>query len=811
MVWHYIRIALKNAASRKAYSIINVLGLAVGMACCILILTYIVSELGYDRYHSKSSQIYRLCSNLTLGGTPNAIASSNAPPSLVMANEFPEVLNAVRLRSMPTAPVRYEDRQFYEERILYADNSIFELFDFPLVEGSNLSALETAWSIVISESMAEKYFGGENPLGKTLRINTTDDYVITGVVRDVPKNSHFVFDMLVSIETLYVQNRDLMDSWLSPFNHYSYILLREGTDFREIEERFPAMIEKYVGQGLRDAGIGLEYFLQPLTRIHLYSNLRHELAPNSDASYIYIFGFIALAILAIASFNFVNLTTARASIRSKEVGVRKVMGANRKELIKQFLIESMLYSLASLALGLVLAYLAIPYFGEILAADSVAKAEGISSMSVRSLSMEYSDMPWLVPSLICLAVFIGIVAGSYPAFYLASLDAAKSIRGGFSGNTGSAWFRRVLVTLQFAISILLMIASVIVFNQLNHLREIRLGFDKENIVVLPVMDDRIRSSMESIKQELLAYEGIVSAGASTHVLGRRPSGGSYHPKGYPAGETEMMNFMGIDEDLVDTLGMNIVQGRNLSRNFPGDATGSVLINESAARKFGWDEPIGKTVRNASAEQARVVVGVVDDFYFSSPHVAVSPMYISPAADMVRYLYIRIRPGDIPGTLAFLRQKWLEFDPDRPFDYFFLDRSYDGQFLAEQNLSKLFSVFSGLAIFVACLGLYGMAAFTTERRTKEIGIRKVFGSSVPGIVMLLSRELIALSVVANLIAWPLAYIMMNKWLESFPFRTDINAGLFLGAGLVMLLIGFVTVSYWSIRAGLASPARSLRYE
>ena len=810
MFLHYLKMALRNARKRKAYSLINIAGLAVGIACCILILVFVASELSYDRYHGNADRLYRVGSNLTLGGTPNAIASTNAPPAFAMKDAYPEVIGAARLRRMGRVPVRFEDRQFYEDRILYADNSILELFTFPIVSGDHATPLEAAYTVVLTESTARKYFGDEDAVGRVLRLNETDDYAVTGVVEDVPRNSHFSFDFLCSMETLNARNPGSLDSWMSNFGNYSYVLLEEGADHEALVAKLPALVEEHAAEDLKASGAALEFFLQPLTSIHLHSNLRHELAANSDISYVYTFGFVALAILLIACFNFMNLATARSSARAKEVAVRKVLGADRRELIKQFLAESLLYSFVSLVIALGLAHLAMPVFGKLLVADSVAMAE-TGAMTDRTLSIDYGLMPWLLPSLVALAIFVGLVAGSYPALFLASFHPSRTLHGGFKGARGNTSFRRILVTLQFTISLVLIIATGVVYDQLQHIKELRLGFDKSDTVVIPVMSPDVRASLPAIREELLKVGGVVGVSASSHVLGGRPSGGSYVPEDFPEGQTAMMDRIDIDDAYIDTLGMSVVDGRNFSREFSTDPTAGVLINEAAARRFGWNEPVGKTIKPVGADEDLTVVGVVGDFHFSSPHRMISPIFIGNDPSRMRSLFVKVESADVSGVIAALERKWRDFDPHRPFEHFFLDTSYDRQFGAEENLSKLFASFAALAIFIACLGLFGIATFTTERRTKEIGIRKVLGASVSGLVFLLSRELIALSAIAGVLALPIAYLIMRRWLESFPYRLDMDPLIFAGAAVLMMLIGFATVSFHSIRAALRNPVHALRCE
>jgi putative ABC transport system permease protein len=811
MLAHYLKIAFRNATRRKAYSVINIAGLAVGMACCILILVYVLTETGYDRYHAKADRIYRIGTNLTLGGTPNAIASTNAPPALAMVEDYPEVVAEARFRPMGKRPVRYEDRHFYEERMLFADASVFEVFSFPMIRGNPDTALAQAGSIVLTEASAKKFFGDQDPMGKTLIVNTDMEYTVTGIVENVRHDSHFVFDMLCSLETLYDQNRELIESWFSPFIHYSYIVLHEGADYRELEKKLPAFVDKYIGEDAAAAGASIEYFLQPLTSIHLHSHLRHELAPNGDIAYVYTYGFIALSILLIACFNFMNLATARSSTRAKEVGVRKVLGANRGELVRQFLAESVLYSLASLVLALVLVHLASPYMGDLLAADSVATAEGVGAMAEHTLRLDYTETPWLIPAFVGLALFIGLAAGSYPAFFLASFDPSRTMRGGWLGARGNTYFRRVLVTIQFAISVVLIIATGVVNQQLHHMKQIELGFDKDHVVVVPIMDRDVRASIPSMEDELMQLTGVIEVGAGSHAPGDRPSGGSYAPEGYPDGEAEMMDRMSIDETYLETLGMEIVAGRGFSKDFPADEEESILINEAAVQKFGWEDPVGKTIAFAGTDQSKTVVGVVKDFHFSSPHRVIAPIYIDRVTGRMRQVLVKVEAERLAVTIEQLREKWSAFDPNRPFDYYFLDTAYDRQFRAEQNLGRLFASFTALAVFIACLGLFGIATFTTERRTKEIGIRKVLGSSVGGIVYVLSRELIVISLVANLIAWPAASYLMYRWLQEFPFHANLSVWNFVAAALLMAAVGFGTVAFLSIRAGLADPVRALRYE
>jgi len=799
MLKNYLLMALRNLRKQKGYALINVAGLAIGMACCILILSFILTELSYDRYHEKADRIYRLIANLTLGNTPNMIATTNPMSSISMREEFAEVKEVVRLFPYRRAPVKHGDIEFYEEGIFYADATIFDVFTYPMLKGDPKSALVTANSLVLTEEMAEKYFGDQDPIGKMLKLNNRHDCKVTGVIQNVPSNSHFTFDMLLSLETFIQENKQMFESWMGPFMFHAYLLLEENADDRALEQKFPALIEKHAGESLRQYGAALDLHLQPLTKTHLYSDYRHEIAGHSDIKYVYIFAFVAVFVLLIACFNFMNIGTARSLTRAKEVGMRKVLGADKGKLIRQFLGESLVYSFISLGLAVVLAQIALPAF---------------RSLADRPLSIDYTLIPWLIPGLIGLAFLVGLFAGSYPAFFLASFQPVKVLKDILKSGLGNYRFRQVLVLTQFVISITLIICTLVVFKQLLFMKNKNLGFDKEHVVVVPIMENKIRQSIEAVKQELQKHPGILNVAAGSHEPGGRPSGGSYQPEGWADGKTVMMDGFSIDHDYIPTLDIDIVAGRNFSPEFPADGKKSILINEYAVKEIGWDDPIGKTIKQPGAPEGKTIVGVIKDWHFQAPHKHIRGHIVNYGQAGFfgyRFVFVKLAPGNIPETLAFLKNKWREFDPNRTLDYHFLDSSYDMQYRSQEKLSQIFTYFTALAIFIACLGLLGMSAFVAEQRTKEIGIRKVLGASVPNVVVLLSKELIIITVIANVIAWPLSYFMMNRWLQDFPFRTEIGILTFLLSAALIFLIGLVTTSFQSIKASLANPVEALRFE
>ncbi|MBN1165303.1 MAG: ABC transporter permease [Candidatus Krumholzibacteriota bacterium] len=798
MLRNYFLVALRNLKKHKSYSLINILGLSVGMACCILIGTYILNELSYDRYHEKSDRIFRLVSILTLGDKPNDVATTNFPPALAMRNDYPEVVNSVRIVPYRKVPVKYGNRQFYEERIYYAEETVFDVFTFPLLKGDPGTALTTAHSVVIAEDMARKYFGAEDPLGKVLKFNNRDDFTVTGVMEKVPSNSHFEFDMLCSFQTFLEARRPLVESWASYFGCFSFVLLAEGTDYRELEKKLPGMKQKYFGDSLKGRGVDVDYFLQPLTAIHLHSHRRHEISGNSDIKYVYIFAAVAVFILLMACINFMNLATARAATRAREIGMRKVLGADKAQIMRQFFGESIFYSIISFIFALLLVHLTLPLF---------------SSLSDRALTLDYAAHPWIIPVFIALVLLVGLVAGSYPALYLSGFNPVRVLTANSGSSRTSSRFRRTLVVAQFAISISLIIATFTIINQLDYMKNMDLGFDQEQVVVLPVMDRNIAASIESIKSELVAYHGIISAAASSHVPGGITSGASLVPEGYADGQAQMMNVMSVDCDYISTLGMEIVRGRNFSPEFTADTSQALLVNEAAVAAIGWDDPLGKTIHfSADPDQVKkTVVGVVKDHHYVSPHIEIEPLYIDLYGRGYRTIFVRIEPDDIPTTLAHVENVWKRFDPHRPFDFYFLDESYNRQYRVEEKLRGIFFNFTFLAIIIACLGLFGLASFAAQQRVREIGIRKVLGASVPGIVLLLSREFSRWVLAANIIAWPLAWYAMNRWLRNFAYHTDLSWTVFVISGVLALLIAVGTISFQAVKVAHTDPAKSLRYE
>lgn len=800
MFRNYLKVALRNVRKQKAYAFINIAGFAVGMAACILIMLYVLSELSYDKFHQNADRIYRIGVEGNLSGNYLKAPLSNLGTGPTMLKDYPEVESFTRVQPVDRAPVKYEDKNFYEEGGIYADEHFFKVFSFPLLRGDPHTALTTAYSIVITSEMAKKYFGNEDPLGKQLQMNNRYDYTVTGVLENVPYNSHLKFDFLCSIETFFVIRNREVEEWNS-FNNYTYLLLRKGTEPARFVEKFPDFLDQYLSTMRKLLGADFNFFMQPITDIHLRSNLSYEMPGNSDITYVYIFSSIAFFILLIACINFMNLATARSASRAKEVGMRKVLGANKRNLVRQFLAESMLYGIVSFILALLLVLLVLPAFG---------------SISGNELSFPLGEMPWLIPAFIAFVLLTGLLAGSYPAFFLSAFRPVNVLKGALTTGAGNSRFRSILVVIQFVISIALITGTAIMLSQLNYMKNKNLGFDREHVVVIPIMDDRIKDNLESIRSELKSHTSILNVSAASDVPGNYPDYSAFVPEGYTLEQTQLMHRINCDADFVPTLGMEIIAGRNFSREYGTDPDDAIIINQTAAKKYGWDNPIGKKIGffnddDLTGTEPRTVIGVVKDFHAKSLHDRILPLLLSNTNDYYDDVAVRIKPGDISVTLDFLKAKWQEYDPARPFDYYFLDRNFNAQYQADERLNKIIGYFTILAIFVACLGLYGMASFMAEQRFKEIGIRKTLGASVSSIIILMNKEVTKLIIIANIIALPVAYYVLNRWLESFAYRTGISVLAFVFPAVIVLGIGYATIAYQSLKAALINPVDAIKTE
>jgi len=807
MLKNYFKTALRNLFRQRGYSLINITGLAIGMACCLLILMFINDELSYDNYSEYADRIHRITLKLKFGGRDFHAAVACAPMAKTLVNDYPEVEEAVRFRRRGSYILKYGENSFKERRFIFSDPTFFKVFGIPLLKGNPETALKDPNALVLSKKTAEKYFGQEDPIGKIVKVNNKDDYKITGVFDQIPGNTHFHFDVIASLESLE-ESREPM--WWS-YNFNTYLVLSPQVDPKSLEAKFPEFIKKYmapqleklIGQSydkmIASGNLMMEFSLQPLQRIHLHSDLDAELEPNSDIKYVYIFSAIAFFILVIASINFMNLSTARSAGRAREVGIRKVVGSQRSQLVLQFLSESMILSIISMILALVLVKLALPSF---------------NNLSGKALPFSNFNHGEMILAVIVVTFLTGILAGLYPAFFISTFQPIKVLKGQLKSGVKSGWLRSGLVVFQFTASIILIIGTLVVISQLKYIQNKKLGFNKEHVLILDnayLLDKQA----EIFKNEMLAHSQIKSAAISSYLpVPSNRNNSVVFPEGQVANKnsTTLENWA-VDYDYIKTLGMKVIKGRDFSREFSTDKT-AVIINQQTARQFGWEEPLGKHLSRVTSDQGDMtsytVIGVVEDFHFDSLRNAIGPliMFLGENNGLMSF---RINTRDISGTIALLRDKWNKFLPDQPFEYFFLDERFYEIYKAEQQLGKIFGVFAVLAIFVGCLGLFGLAAFIAEQRTKEIGIRKALGASVSNIIRLLSKEFVILVAAANVIAWPAAYMIMNQWLKDFAYRTSLNLITFLAAGAAALIIALLTTSYQAIKAALSDPVQSLKYE
>jgi putative ABC transport system permease protein len=804
MLKNYLVIALRNLTRQKFYAGINIMGLAIGVAGCLLILLYIVDELSYDRFHTHADRIYRVVMDAKMTGQQFTAPVTSAPMARALVEDYPEVEAATRLFRLSGEVTRYNDIVLNEKEAAFADANFFEVFSFPLREGDPRTVLTEPQTVVLSRSAARKYFGSAPAVGQVLTVGDFNSrYTVTGVMEDMPHNSHMYFDMLMSMAS-FEDSRG--DNWMSN-SYFTYVLLRSGVSKANLEAKFPEIIKKYIGplveqftgltfEQFLERGDSWRFFLQPLPDIYLKSNLAYELRPTGDIRYVYILSAVALFIILIACINFMNLATARAARRAKEVGIRKVVGSVKRNLIGQFLIESLLYSVLATLAGLALAGLLVPGFNEI---------------SGKSVTLDFTRNAWILPGLVLIILLVGLVAGSYPAFYLTSFRPIDVLKGKIREGVRSSGIRSGLVVFQFAISITLIICTWSVYQQLQFLRNQHLGFTKENVVVISNAQ-RLGNNANALRQSLLASDPVVNASYANGIPADSRINSSPFRK-ETSKEDHIFSVIQADYDYLPTLGIELAAGRNFSREFKTDTAG-VLLNEAAVRQLGWsvEEAVDKPLDfvGADGEPRLRVLGIIKNYNFESLHHSVKPLAIllSPTG---RFLSVRVKPGNAQESIRRLESEWKKVVPDEPFEFAFLDDTFDAQFRAEQRLGTVFGLFTGLAIFIACLGLFGLASYITEQRAKEIGVRKVLGASEPQIVVLLSKDFTRLVLLAFMIAAPLAWYAMHTWLENFAYHINLSPLTFLLAGMVALAIAWLTLSYQAIKAALMNPVKSLRSE
>lgn len=794
MIRNFFVTTVRNFFKHKFFTFINITGLSVGMASCLLILSFVFHELSFDRFHENHENIYRICARGMIGETRvnQVFTTAKLPETLMM--EFGEVVNATRILQRRDVKVHHHDEIFNENRIVAVDSTFFDVFSFPLMNGDPEKALTEPNTIVLSETAAIKYFGDENPLNQVLLINGDQEFKVTGVMKDMPEHSHFHFDLLLSLVSF---ERRLNDIWWNN-NFKTYIVLRDDADPKELETKFPEFIRKHLGEG-NDSwdewlaeGNNWEYFLQPLASIHLNSNLNGEFEANGNVSYIYIFITAALLIVIIASVNFMNLSTAKSEKRSREVGLRKVVGSGRGLLILQFLNEALFMSILAFVFSVILVLISLPWFNSI-----TGKSFDIYDM------YNWQTLPYLAVGVLVL----GILSGLYPAFYLSSFKPMEVLKSKSVKRNKGISLRGTLVVFQFVISIFLIIGTLVIYHQMRFIQSVNLGFNKDQVVILHGAD-ALAGKVETFKEQLIPDHNIKNISSSQTLPGKGFMNWGCGVEGRDGWLTLNMNL--TDYDFLNTYELQMASGRFFSKDFLSDSS-AIIINENALKVLGWDDPLQRKINMNG--QSLHIVGVIKNYHYESLHSEVRPMgmIMFPEGWTPTYLSIKISGEEIPETLALIEQKWKEISGGYPYHYSFFDQEYQKLYENEAQTSSMFIFFAIIAIFIACLGLFALSSFVAEQRTKEIGIRKVNGAGVTNILILLSSNFTKWVLIAFVISLPLGILVMQQWLDNFAYKTNLHWWIFAIAGLAALAIAIFTVSFQSLKAAVRNPVDALRYE
>ena len=790
MIGTLIKTALRNLLKNKTVSFINIVGLAIGLASCITILAYIGYELSYDRFHEKAGRVYRGVIKVTSENewetSPQMVAAVG--PSLV--EDFPEIEKTVRFRTPEDRYLGYNDRVYFVKNVLYGDSTLFDVFSFRLLQGNPEQALAAPFSIVLSDQTARKIFGNENVLGKTVLLDNKDLLTITGIVEDAPPNSHIQYEAFISFCSLEADKNMYLD-WNGGWAYYTYMLVSPGTDMETLTEKFQPFFDRHINYLYKEAGVSLNMYLQPLDDIYLHSGLNGEIGPTGNPSYMILFLLIALLIFAIACINYINLTVTRLTVRQRETGIRKLLGATRKGIIMQFLVESVILNVIALLLAFILAECVLPV------------ANNLTGNELHLIQRSFLPQT-LILLLVILAV--GIFAGCYPALHLSAQNTVKLTRLAGSIVTRKTSLKSITVVLQYTVSIAMIICSIFLYKQLSFIRHNDRGYDQDNILLVPLQTENIYRRHELLKAEFLNINAIEYISACFNYPGSGYTSNGYTPEGYE--QPIMTHVLYTDADFVPLMGLKMTAGRNFSESLETDNS-KYLVNETYARSIGWQDPLGKTIeRNGKHE----VIGVVSDFNFASLHEPIAPLIISLQREgRFHYFMIRVKEGEVSHVIDQVRVKWEQIVPEIPFEISFLEDMDKTGYLNEKRQATLVLLFTILAILIALMGLFALTSFETERLTKQIGIRKVNGASALDILYMLLGRFTKWVVISILIACPLAFYAMNRWLQHFAYQTDMSWWVFMVAGITAMVISLITVSWQTIQAALRNPVEALRYE
>jgi len=793
MFKNLIKTAIRNILKDFGYSSLNILGLTIGIASALFLIIYISDELSYDRYHKNAERIYRVSSHIKETDDDFTWIIAQIPFAEQVSTDYPEIEAAVRFIPFQRALFKYEDKEFYEEDFAYTDTSVFEVFTYEFIKGNSKDALLEPNTIVLTETIAAKYFGTDDPIGKTL-VTGDEVYKVTGVIKDVPHNSHYRFDALASRKSLPAE----FGNW-GNFGVFTYLLLPEGTDIKQFESKIQEMYPKYMAPIFEKLGIKIDYILEPITDIHLKSTNANEPEPTGSIAYVYIFAVVALFLILIAAMNYMNLATARSAKRAREVGLRKVVGSNRRSLIFQFLTESTVFTFISLVLSIVLIILLIPNFNQ---------------LAGKSFDLHVVYSPAILLSLLGIILVVGIIGGSYPAFYLSRFSPLTVMKGEITKGSSGSLFRKILVVIQFTISVAMIVSTLVVFKQLNYLKTKDLGYDMKNVISLELSTREMVNKYPVLKQALLENPDILKVGSTNTRIGEGSGKVLFTVETDDGMQPRGLNFAVVDHDYVEALGITMIKGRDFQQDMPSDTLLGVIVNETMAARLNWTDPVGKKVelqgRNGQDILKASVVGVMKDFHQTGMYNEIETMMMVYRVNN-QIIYAKLKDNNVQETIKYIEKRWNEVYPNQPFTYSFLSERFNEQFGADEKRGFIFTLFTVLAILIACLGLFGLASYTVEQRTKEIGIRKVVGASEGSVVKLISKEFLILVSISIVIAFPLSYYFMRDWLQNFVYRTNLGLFIFILAGLITVAITFITISFQAWKAANANPAESLRVE
>ncbi len=786
MIKNYLKVALRNIRRHKGFSFINIAGLAIGLACCLLITIWVLDELSYDKFHENADNLYRVEEDQHYSGRIFYVYVTPYPLGPALKEEIPEIIDATRVVWTGGVLFKYEDNTFFEDNGRAVDPSFLKIFTYPLVKGDKNTALDSPFSAVLSEDLAEKYFGEDDPIGKVITLNNQYDFTVTGVLENIPHNTYLQFDFLVPYEILKRTGQTREEDF-GTNSIYTFVQVADGTPVEEVNQKIFGFIRTKNPESRTDLR------LMSFTKLHLHEFFGYEKGAGA-IQYVYIFSIIAFIVLLIACINFMNLSTARSANRAKEVGLRKVVGAVKGHLVRQFYGESVVYAFIALIFAVGIVTLLLPAF---------------SHLSGKELSWSVAGIGTVLIGLLSITLFTGLVAGSYPAMFLSAFQPVKVLKGSLFSGTGGARFRRVLVVTQFALSILLIIGTAVVYQQQNYIKNMRLGWDKEHLIYIPLRADT-KKSYNVLKENLIQNPRVLNVTGTSQLpthIGSNSGGADWEGKD-PEFQI-LIGFNSVDFDFTETLKIELVEGRSFDKEHTSDLSQAWIVNEEVAKLMNKDSVIGERFSHVGVNGT--IIGVMKNFHYQTLKNKIEPLAIAVDPDDLNYMIIRIPPEEVSSSLGFIENTWKRTIPDYPFEYRFMDERYDMMYRTEQRIGTLLRYFAILAVFVACLGLFGLASFMAEKRTKEIGIRKVLGASVVQVTRLLCKEFFVLVLVANVIAWPAAYFIMRKWLQSYAYRADLGFFVFIGAMLLALFVAILSVGYQAIRAARSNPADSLRYE